>query len=231
MHRSGSFWAPPMNGSMVQESVAVKRLSSVVAAETREWRSVRELCCRTGNNGEPVSLDRWESFGRLWIEPYERILPQWTYVAEVRNGVVAYLTGCPNTRIFERARRWHFALPVLIEIVLGSYPRSRDALRFVLQSFRLEKRADASFSSETRRVIQRDYPSHLHMNVEAPWRRIGIGKKLLKRYSSDLRTVGATGIHLYCGADPLGFYLSEGFTELDRIVFQGRPVYALGHRL
>lgn len=215
---------------MVAESVTVRRLSPVAAIEGREWRSVRELCCRTGNNGQPVSPDRWAFFGRLWIEPYEKILPQWSYVAESGDAVVGYLTGCPDTRGFARARPWHFVLPLLVDIALGRYPLGGDACRFVRQSFRFEKGPESSFPPETYRAISREYPAHLHMNVESGWRRLGVGTKLLARYFYDLRDAGVSGVHLYCGSDPMRFYLREGFTQLASIVFHGRPVYALGYR-
>ncbi len=215
---------------MVPEAVTVRRLSSVAAMEGREWREVRELCCRTGNNGQPVSPERWQFFGRLWIEPYEKIVPQWTYVAEAGGGVVGYLTGCPDTRKFARARLRRFVLPLLIDIALGSYSRSTDARRFVRQTFRLERGPELLFPSQVHRSIAREYPAHLHMNVEASWRRLGVGTKLIGRYFYDLQSAGVSGVHLYCGADPLLFYCRQGFEELARVMFHGRPVYALGCR-
>ena len=67
-----------------------------------------------------------------------------------------------------------------------------------------------------------------HMNVEASWRGTGVGIKLLEHFFADLRSDGIAGVHLYCGPDPLEFYLRRGFMELGRIQFRGAPVYALG---
>jgi predicted N-acetyltransferase YhbS len=69
------------------------------------------------------------------------------------------------------------------------------------------------------------------MNVEASWRGTGLGMKLLEHFFADLRNVGVAGVHLYCGPDPLEFYLGRGFRELGRIEFRGAPVYTLGQLL
>ncbi len=215
---------------MISAPVTVRRLSTVVAIEKREWRAVKELCCRTGNNGAPIAPDRWQFFGRLWIEPYEKICPQWTYVAEAGALVVGYLTGCPNTRAFVRAKLRRFALPLLIDIALGRYPGSGDARRYVRQILRLERSPESLVPSEIREAISREYPAHLHMNVEAAWRGLGVGTKLIARYFYDLQSANISGVHLYCGADPVPFYRRQGFGELARTIFRDRPLYALGHR-
>jgi hypothetical protein len=55
-----------------------------------------------------------------------------------------------------------------------------------------------------------------------------VGTKLLEHFFADLREAGIAGVHLCCGADPLGFYLGRGFKELGRIQFRGVSVYVLG---
>ncbi len=215
---------------MIGEPITVRQLSSHREVELSEWRAIYDLCCRTGNNGQPVSADRWPLFGRLWVEPYEKIFPQWTYVAEAGGVVIGYLTGCPDSRAFARAKLWRLALPLVIEIVRGRYSRNRDARRLVRQLFHIEKSPERIFPQELRRMLRRDYPAHLHMNIGADWRRQGVGTKLIEKYLGDLRRVGIPGVHLYCGADPVEFYLRCGFKELGKVIFRGVPVYALGWR-
>ena len=62
--------------------VSVRRLSASRAVDRAAWAAVHGLCCRTGDNGDPIAPERWELFARIWIEPYEKLLPEWTYVAE-----------------------------------------------------------------------------------------------------------------------------------------------------
>ena len=85
-------------------SITVRRLSSQRNKEAGDWKAVYDLCCRTGNNGQPIVPERWDLFGRLWVGPYEEIFPQWTYVAEAGGVVVGYLTGCPNSHRFAKAK-------------------------------------------------------------------------------------------------------------------------------
>jgi len=211
-------------------SVTVRRLSARKGKEARDWNAVYDLCCRTGNNGQPVARERWNFFGRLWVEPYEKFFPQWTYVAEAEKVVVGYLTGCPNSRWFAKAKLWRFELPLLIDICRRHYSGNRDARRFVRQFFRFEERPERVFPHALRQMLQRDYPAHLHMNVDANWRGSGVGTKLLEHFFADLHEASIAGVHLYCGPDPLGFYLGRGFKELGRVQFRGVPVYVLGGR-
>jgi hypothetical protein len=216
---------------MDRETVTVRRLSFKIIEPSKDWNAIYELCCRTGNNGQPIAAERWDFFGRLWVEPYKSFCPQWTYVAEAKQIIVGYLTGCPDTRAFTKAKFWKFSVPLLVDVFRGRYRRNRDARRFVRQIFGLEKIPERVFPRGLARRLRHDYPAHLHMNVEAGWRSSGIGAKLVRQFSADLRGVGISGVHLYCGTGPLEFYRRQGFTALAKVVFRGVPVYALVLRL
>ena len=58
-------------------------------------------------------------------------------MAEARGRVVGYLTGCPDSARFRRARAVAWAIPLLLRIAIGRYPRSADARRFAGQSLGL----------------------------------------------------------------------------------------------
>jgi len=77
------------------------------AKSPADWQAVRSLCCRTGNGGDPIDPTRWPLFAELWIGPYQRLVPEWTYVAEMDGRMVGYLTGCPDTAAFRRASGSH----------------------------------------------------------------------------------------------------------------------------
>ncbi|HEY7168045.1 MAG TPA: GNAT family N-acetyltransferase [Candidatus Binatia bacterium] len=216
---------------MEQKIIAVKRLSPRSSEQRQEWREIRDLCCRTANAGAPIATERWPLFGRIWIGPYERIVPQWTYAAVAEDTVVGYLTGCPDTRRFARGRFWKSSLPLVVEILSGSYARSADRNNFVRQFFRLAKTPEESFPAEFREELATRYPAHLHINVEASFRSQGIGARLIEIFFSDLRNAGVAGVHLYCGAGPVSFYRKCGFEELMTIDVREASVYALGVRL
>lgn len=210
---------------MSEQTITVRRLSST--AEAKDWQAVFELCCRTGNNGDTIAVERWNLFGRLWIGPYKEIVPEWTYVTEAQGNIIGYLTGSPDTRAFEKAKFRKFSLPLLTDILRGRYPVDGDAQRFVRQLVGLEKEPERYFPRAVRLTLRRDYPAHLHMNVDAHWRNRGVGKKLLQAVFFDLRSAQIPGVHLYCGAGPHEFYRRCGFSELAQVNVRGATVYAL----
>jgi len=99
----------------------------------------------------------------------------------------------------------------LIRIALGSFRRTPGARGFAWQELGIRKSAERSFSRKIQKDISRFYPAHLHMNIDGQFRRMGIGKRLIESYFADLRRHGSSGIHLFCGGDPLQFYLHAAF--------------------
>jgi ribosomal protein S18 acetylase RimI-like enzyme len=214
---------------MVMLDVTVRRLSAG-PADGSTWAGVRELCCRTGNNGDPVAPERWEFFARLWIEPYEKLLPEWTYVAEAEGALAGYLTGCPDSVRFARAKFWRLTLPLLVATAAGRYRKVPGARQFTRQALGLTSGIECRFSRSVQEAIAITYPAHLHINVDARYRRLGIGRRLIEEYWADLRAARIPGVHLFCGPDPVEFYRRLGFHELGRVETRGIPVFALGMR-
>jgi GNAT superfamily N-acetyltransferase len=209
--------------------VTVRRLSADPAAGST-WAGVRELCCRTGDNGEPIARERWDFFARLWIEPYEKLLPHWTYVAEVEGALAGYLTGCPDSARFATAKFWRLTLPLLAAIAAGRYRKVPGAHQFARQALGLTPRVQCRFSRSVQQAIAAAYPAHLHVNIDADSRRLGIGRRLIEEYRADLRAARIPGVHLFCGPDPVEFYRRLGFHELGRVETAGIPVFAFGIR-
>jgi GNAT superfamily N-acetyltransferase len=203
-----------------------------VAKTAADWAGVRSLCCRTGNGGDPIDPARWPLFGELWIGPYQQLVPDWTYVAEVAGRVVGYLTGCPDTAAFRRAQRFRVTPRLLVSIACGRYAWNADARRTVALALRLRRSTEARLAPRLPAALPRTHPAHLHMNVDADHRGQGIGAALIQRYVRDLAAAGVPGIHLFCGAGPRAFYARNGFTELAaHEMGDGRWIYTLGRRL
>jgi GNAT superfamily N-acetyltransferase len=208
-------------------------VAEVRVARTRaDWQAVRSLCCRTGNGGASIDPARWPLFAELWIGPYQRLVPEWTFVAETDGRVVGYLTGCPDTIAFRRARRFRVTLPLLIAVAGGRYAWNTDARRTVALALGLRRGTESRLAPRLPEGFNRTYAAHLHMNVETECRRHGIGARLIERYARDLQAAGVSGIHLLCGAEPRRFYARNGFTDVAALeVSPGRWVYVMGRRL
>lgn len=212
-------------------SVTVRRLAAHRQAERAAWAAVRELCCRTGDNGDPIAPERWELFSRIWIEPYEKILPEWTYVAESGGTIIGYLTGCPDSQRFSRLKAWRATFPLLMAIAAGRYRHAPGVAEFVKRALGLRKSAEHRFSPSLHGEIALHYPAHLHINVDGHYRRAGVGRRLMDRYFADLRRHEASGLHLFCGAGPVEFYRRLGFQVLERVESHGVSTFAMGVHL
>jgi GNAT superfamily N-acetyltransferase len=203
-----------------------------VARTAADWQAVRTLCCQTGNGGNPIDPVRWPLFADLWIGPYQRLAPAWTYVAESDGRIVGYLTGCPDTAAFRRARRFRVTLPLLLGIAVGRYGWTPDARRTVRLALRLGRGVESRLAPSLPARFAHTHPAHLHMNVDAEHRRRGLGARLIERYTRDLGEAGVPGVHLFCGAEPRPFYARNGFTDLAALEFgPGIAVYVMGRRL
>ena len=60
-------------------------------------------------------------------------------MAEANGQVVGYLTGCPDTAAFRRARRLRVTLPLLVRIAFRRYSWNTDARRAVTLALRLRR--------------------------------------------------------------------------------------------
>lgn len=195
------------------------------------WRGVRRLCCLTGNDGAPIATERWQFFAKVWIAPYEAILPQWSYVALLNDQVIGYLTGCPNTTKFLRQKWLRCDLPQAVHLSAKIARLTPPESHFLKHVTGLLRGPEQSFPAQLRRTIARDYPAHLHMNVEEAYRRQGLGRQLAARYFADLQRARVSGVHLYCGARPREFYRRIGFAELGTIRYGGTDIHACALKL
>jgi GNAT superfamily N-acetyltransferase len=210
------------------ESISIKRLSADTDPSGSQWAAVRELCCRTANDGAAIAAERWPLFGEIWIEPYRQLLPDWTYVAVVEGRVVGYLTGCPDTATFARRQFVRCTMPLLPHIVFGRFRGDSYGKRFARQQLGLEKSVERRFPLPARRQIAAAFPAHLHMNVDADYRHGGVGTRLMMQYVDDLQRVQIPGVHLFCGGVPVPFYTRMGFCELAVTPVRGQNVHAMG---
>lgn len=210
---------------MAREAIRYLRLSA--AADHALWRGVRQLCCETGNDGAAIALERWQFFAEVWIAPYQRIIPHWSYAALNNGRVVGYLTGCPDTRKFLRQKWLLCDLPQAVRLSAKIARLTGPERNFLKRAAGLTKGPEQRFAAKLRHDLLREYPAHLHMNVAADYRRQGIGRQLTAQYIDDLHQANVGGVHLYCGARPRDFYLGVGFRELGTIRYAGIAVYAL----
>ena len=78
-----------------------------------------------------------------------------------------------------------------------------------------------------------EYPAHLHINVRAPYRSLGLGGKLLMELELKCRREGVRGLHLVTaeGNRNVNFYERYGFREVARAEIKGKAQVMLGKKL
>lgn len=159
-------------------NLSVRKVSSV------EWTHVARVCADTGAAGGPVDAHEREEFSEHWIGPYRELRPDWTWVAVDGPRVVGYLTGCPDTLDFEKARRRIFS----------PGPDSREF-----------------FPAAVRLKLWTEHPAHLALNVQPDFRGFGLGARLLQAFFAELRRAVVPSAHLICGPDAFGFFERMAF--------------------
>lgn len=201
-------------------------------ASIEDWAVVRDLCGKTANAGAGIPADRWPFFGEFWVGPYQKLAPEWAFVARGDGRIVGYLTGCADTASFEKKKLVRHTIPLFLKVLCCAYPWTQDIPWFLKRFLKLEAKWVKKYPEDLVPRLEKEYPAHLHVNVDGTYRGGGVGRKLMDHYESELKKAGVPGVHLYCGASPVGFYTKLGYETLaigER--FPGVMVYSMGKKL
>lgn len=81
--------------------------------------------------------------------------------------------------------------------------------------------------------LTRNYPAHLHINLDQNYRNGGLGTRLIERFADDAARAGARGVHVVTGARSRNrsFYNRNGFVALRELAQGPREMVFLGRRL
>lgn len=196
-----------------------------------DWQAVRDICCETGASGKPIEpRSRRPFFAELWIGPYQKQLPEWTFVARAEGRVVGYLTGCPDSRGFAVRRLLFHRLPLLVSVLFGEWGFTEDVRRFLHPAELFQRNMAVRFGQKLYRRLLARHPAHLHINVREGHRG-GTGRRIMEVYVEALAGRGVKGLHLFCGAGPVEFYRRVGFHRLACRDFGKGPVSVMVRRI
>jgi GNAT superfamily N-acetyltransferase len=173
---------------------------------------VRRISCDTAFMGEPVEkfFDDREAFADVATSYYTEYEPESLFVAEYENSLIGYLTGCKDTRRFGRIYYWRI-LPgaAFRSLFRGTLFRKKTwrLMLNILKSF---------FRGELRRPdYHREFPAHLHINVQGVHRQLGTGTRLMEKYLAYLKENKVKGLHLYSfSAIGQEFFKKMNFSQL-----------------
>lgn len=205
--------------------------------EARDKESVRRICCDTAFMGEDINyfFDSREVFANFAISYYTDYEPESLFVAEINDNVAGYIAGCRDTKRYLQI----FQSRILPKAILNSLSKGlflkAKTIKFVSNT--LKSLLKGEFK---RPVVFREYPAHLHININKEMRNLGVGLKLMEKFLGYLRSRNIPALHL-TSISKIGqsFFLKMGFevvystkvTYFDYLVKE--PVYLIcfGKRL
>jgi len=143
--------------------------------------------------GEPVEalLEDRRLFCDLFFSYYTDLEPEHAWVACSDGEVKGFLLGCVNGKRQLRGLAAVVIPRVLVRLLSGHYHLGRLTWSYA------KALSGAFFRGEIPHSFRRWYPAHLHLNVAAPWRGLGLGSRLLEAYLNQLQAEGIPGVHLH----------------------------------
>lgn len=161
--------------------------------EPADRQTLFRIAADTAFFGEPIEryLDDRRVFTDLFYRYYTDFEPDLCWVAETGGVVVGFLAGCArSSKQDETIRR--FLLPeVLKGLIRRRYRIGRKTLRYATAL------ALAALLGEIPPANQTEYPAHLHINLDAAYRGLGLGRRLMAAYLSQLEQMAVPGVHLH----------------------------------
>lgn len=195
-----------MEGDLPAEAIVYRRY------RPQDREAVRRICGDTGFFGRPLEevFHEREVMVDGLISYYTDFEPESLWVVEVRGEVKGYLSGCRDTL---RALRI-FSIQIVPRLVVVFFLRGHF---FRWRSWWMLG-AGAILGWRRGIVLQpilSSYPAHFHINLEAGWRKQGLGSQLVKRFLESLERDGIRAVH-GCVATEGGLALCQrfGFQEL-----------------
>jgi ribosomal protein S18 acetylase RimI-like enzyme len=181
--------------------------------EPTDRRTVHRIAADTAFFGAPVEtfLDDRQVFCDAFPAYYTDQEPEHAWVACVQGEVVGFLLGCVDTA--QQQAWFRKTLPGLLgRAVRGIYRVGKRTLVYTAQITRTALRGEFTHVDLTA------YPAHLHINLEAGSRGLGLGRRLIEAYLGQLRALGVPGVHLETTSQnevACHLYRKVGFELLD----------------
>ncbi len=185
--------------------------------------SIRQICCETGFGGKHIEVvfsdeAMFADMVTLYYTDYE---PQSAFVARFEGETVGYLTGCLDTRSYNRVMKSKIVPRILLNVIRRQYCLNKKNRRY------LKEVISHLLKGKTNLPLE-NYPAHLHINIRDGFRGFGIGRELISRYLVYLSDNNIKGVHLVTTSlhqDSLSFYEKLGFE-----IYARSETYSLGSR-
>ncbi|MFI9380158.1 GNAT family N-acetyltransferase [Kutzneria sp. NPDC052558] len=175
-------------------------------AEPGDLQAVHDICVETATQRD---LDDLDLIGYIFADPYLTLAPEMCFVIADDEGVAGFTVGAADTVDFYR--RWRAEWTPRFA---DRYPKPAQ------ETNRFESLVSALHNPDRfLPAAVAEYPSHLHINLDARARRQGWGTKLLAELFDRQRAAGSPGVHLTTSTSntrAIAFYHTLGFEVLDQ---------------
>ncbi len=184
----------------------------------KDKQYVRHIACETAFMGRPLEhfMDGRKIFADLMTNYYLYYEPESCFVAEdkERSKVVGYLLGTKDTNRERRISHLFIYPKVVGKLLTFRYSFGQ---KTIIHAFRALR---SYILDENLRPPVDKYPAHLHINLLARYRRMGIGTQLMDAFIRYLISCRAKGVHLITTSNNSGaisFYEKYGFNIYRRV--------------
>jgi GNAT superfamily N-acetyltransferase len=177
-----------------------------------DWEVLRDICVESALYGQPIAplVDDRELVAEALLGYYARFERESLFVAEVEGRVVGYLTGCVDTKKYERIFTSRGIPRLLLRLITRGHFYRPMMWRLLAALVRTGLRRH-----RTIHTIMGAYPAHCHIDIAAAYQRVGLGSKLLDAFLCDIKSRGVRGIHVSTLTGPgKAFFVRMGFTLL-----------------
>lgn len=174
-----------------------------------------DVCLKTsdaGNDGSHL-FDDPLVLGHIFVGPYLKFAPEFSWVLEDEQGVCGYVLGVMDTAAFFRWFEEEWLPPVRRHYTepTGDPASLTRTQTFIRELFHPDTYFPPHFHA---------YPSHMHIDLVVRGQGQGWGRRMTEQLMAELKRRGSPGIHLGTGtgnARAQAFYRKLGFTELERV--------------
>ena len=170
-----------------------------------------DICLRTGYSGENASKLFHDPFmiGQYFAAPYVHYEIDLCSVITDGTNPQGYILGASDTGRFCDWMNTYW-LPLIRRQYPADSPVKSKLELFVVELINRDCKSP-NFSDR--------YPSHLHIDLLPTVQGQGLGRKLIDRFTEQLRAKGSPGLHLSVGVrntKAIAFYKQVGFSTLKR---------------
>jgi hypothetical protein len=154
---------------------------------------LHQIGADTAYFGEPIEayLDDRQLFLDAFYSYYTDIEPGSCRVVCYQDNVIGFLTGCVDTRNYQKLVKKIIIPKVMLGIIGVKYHLGKRTISYSRGLFsEYINRDEHPTDLET-------YPAHLHINIEANWRGNGLGRKLIQSFLDQLVALKICGVHLH----------------------------------